>query len=159
MTVKQKTANRTAKQIEILLVEDNEGDVGLVEEVFQEAKIVNNLSVAEDGEEAMLFLRKEGKFSNVPSPDIILLDLNLPGKDGREVLKEIKEDCKLRRIPVVILTTSKAEVDILKSYNLHANSYITKPVDFDQFIKVIKSIENFWLDIVKLPSKDNGSGM
>ena len=159
MTVKQKTANRTAKQIEILLVEDNEGDVGLVEEVFQEAKIVNNLSVAEDGEEAMLFLRKEGKFSNVPSPDIILLDLNLPGKDGREVLKEIKEDFELRRIPVVILTTSKAEEDILKSYNLHANSYITKPVDFDQFIKVIKSIENFWLDIVKLPSKDNGSGM
>ena len=151
------TANQTAKQIEILLVEDNEGDVGLVEEVFQEAKIMNNLNIAEDGEEAILFLRKEGKFSNVPSPDIILLDLNLPGKDGREVLKEIKEDDELKRIPVVILTTSKAEGDILKSYNLHANSYITKPVDFDQFIKVIKSIENFWLDIVKLPSKGNGS--
>lgn len=157
MVKQDTTANQTAKQIEILLVEDNEGDVGLVEEVFQEAKIMNNLNIAEDGEEAILFLRKEGKFSNVPSPDIILLDLNLPGKDGREVLKEIKEDGELKRIPVVILTTSKAEEDILKSYNLHANSYITKPVDFDQFIKVIKSIENFWLDIVKLPSKDNGS--
>ncbi len=154
MTVKQDTTvDQTARQIEILLVEDNEGDVGLVEEVFQEAKIRNNLNIAEDGEEAMLFLRKEGKFSDVPSPDIILLDLNLPGKDGREVLKEIKEDNELKRIPVVILTTSKAEEDVLKSYNLHANSYITKPVDFDQFLKVIKSIENFWLDIVKLPSK------
>ncbi|MEL7669777.1 response regulator [Methanobacterium sp.] len=156
MTIKQDvTTNQTVKQIEILLVEDNEGDVGLVEEVFQEAKIMNNLNIAEDGEEAMLFLHKKGKFSNVSSPDIILLDLNLPGKDGREVLKEIKEDNKLKRIPVVILTTSKAEEDILKSYNLHANSYITKPVDFDQFIRVIKSIENFWLDIVKLPSKGN----
>ena len=160
MIIKQDTtANQTVKQIEILLVEDNEGDIGLVEEVFQEAKIMNNLNIAEDGEEAMLFLHKKGKFSNVPSPDIILLDLNLPGKDGREVLKEIKEDNELKRIPVVILTTSKAEEDILKSYNLHANSYITKPVDFDQFIRVIKSIENFWLDIVKLPSKGNGSFM
>ncbi len=156
MTFNQdKTVNQTVKQIEILLVEDNEGDVGLVEEVFHEAKIMNNLNVAEDGEEAMLFLRREGKFSNVPSPDIILLDLNLPGKDGREVLKEIKEDNELKMIPVVILTTSKAEEDILKSYDLHANSYITKPVDFDQFIRVIKSIENFWLDIVKLPSRGN----
>ncbi|MCZ3364709.1 MULTISPECIES: response regulator [Methanobacterium] len=160
MTIKQDTtANQTVKQIEILLVEDNEGDIGLVEEVFQEAKIMNNLNIAEDGEEAMLFLHRKGKFSNVPSPDIILLDLNLSGKDGREVLKEIKEDNELKRIPVVILTTSKAEEDILKSYNLHANSYITKPVDFDQFIRVIKSIENFWLDIVKLPSKGNGSFM
>lgn len=156
MTVKQnKIADQTAKRIEILLVEDNEGDVGLVEEVFQEAKIRNKLHVAEDGEEAMLFLRKEGKFSDVPCPDIILLDLNLPVKDGREVLKEIKEDNELRRIPVVILTTSKAEEDILKSYDLHANSYITKPVDFDQFIKVIESIEDFWLDVVKLPSKND----
>lgn len=153
MTVEQKTASQSVKKIEILLVEDNEGDVGLVEEVFQEAKIRNNLNVAEDGEEAMLFLRNEGKFSSAPRPDIILLDLNLPGKDGREVLKEIKEDGGLKRIPVVILTTSKAEEDIIKSYTLHANSYITKPVDFDQFLKVIKSIENFWLDIVKLPSK------
>jgi CheY-like chemotaxis protein len=160
MIIKQDTTtNQTVKQIEILLVEDNEGDIGLVEEVFQEAKIMNNLNIAEDGEEAMLFLHKKGKFSNVPSPDIILLDLNLPGKDGREVLKEIKEDNELKRIPVVILTTSKAEEDILKSYNLHANSYITKPVDFDQFIRVIKSIENFWLDIVKLPSNGNGSFM
>lgn len=147
--------NPTAKQIEILLVEDNEGDVGLVEEVFHEAKIRNKLNVAEDGEEAILFLRKEGKFSNAPRPDIILLDLNLPLKDGREVLKEIKEDDDLKRIPVVVLTTSKAEEDVLKSYNLHANSYITKPVDFDQFIRVIKSIENFWLDVVKLPFKNS----
>jgi Response regulators consisting of a CheY-like receiver domain and a winged-helix DNA-binding domain len=152
MTAKQ---NPTAKQIEILLVEDNEGDVGLVEEVFHEAKIRNKLNVAEDGEEAMLFLRKEGKFSNASRPDIILLDLNLPLKDGREVLKEIKEDDDLKRIPVVVLTTSKAEEDVLKSYDLHANSYITKPVDFDQFIKVIKSIEDFWLDVVKLPFKNS----
>jgi CheY-like chemotaxis protein len=160
MTVRQvdMMANQaTAKQIEILLVEDNEGDIGLVEEVFQEAKIRNNLYIAEDGEEAMLFLHKEGKFSDVPCPDIILLDLNLPRKDGREVLKEIKEDDSLKRIPVVVLTTSKSEEDILRSYNLHANSYITKPVDFDQFIKVIKSIEDFWLDVVKLPSKDGST--
>ena len=158
MTVKEVNmmANRaTVKQIEILLVEDNEGDIGLVEEVFHEAKIRNNLHVAEDGEEAMLFLRKKEKFLDAPRPDIILLDLNLPKKDGREVLKEVKEDDKLKRIPVVVLTTSKAEEDILKSYDLHANSYITKPVNFDQFIKVIKSIEDFWLDVVKLPSKDN----
>ncbi len=160
MTVKQADvmANQaTATQIEILLVEDNEGDIGLVEEVFQEAKIRNNLYVAEDGEEAMLFLRREGEFSDSPRPDIILLDLNLPKKDGREVLKEIKEDDSLKRIPVVVLTTSKAEEDILKSYDLHANSYISKPVDFDQFIRVIKSIEDFWLDVVKLPSKDDST--
>ena len=141
------------KKVEILLVEDNEGDVGLVEEVFKEAKIRNNIYVAEDGEEAMLFLNKEGQFSDVPRPDIILLDLNLPIKDGREVLEEIKNDDNFKRIPVVVLTTSKSEEDVLKSYDLHANSYITKPVDFDQFIKVIKSIEDFWLDVVKLPSK------
>ena len=143
------------KQVEILLVEDNEGDVGLIEEVFEEAKIRNNLHVAEDGEEAMLFLRKEGQFLDVPRPDMILLDLNLPQKDGREVLEEIKTDDNLKRIPVVVLTTSKAEEDILKSYDLHANSYITKPVDFDQFLKVIRSIEDFWLDVVRLPSKSN----
>lgn len=140
------------KPVEILLVEDNEGDVGLVEEVFEDAKIRNTLHVAEDGEEAMLFLNKEKPFANAPTPDIILLDLNLPQKDGREVLEEIKTNDKLKRIPVVVLTTSKAEEDIVRSYDLHANSYITKPVDFDQFIKVIKSIEDFWLEVVRLPS-------
>lgn len=139
------------RPVEILLVEDNEGDVGLVEEVFEEGRINNKINVAEDGEEAMQFLNREGKFTNAPRPDLILLDLNLPKKDGREVLKEIKEDDNLKLIPVVVLTTSKAEEDILKSYNLHANSYITKPVDFEQFIKVIKSIEDFWLEVVKLP--------
>ncbi len=138
--------------IEILLVEDNEGDVGLVEEVFEDARIRNIIHVAEDGEEAMQFLNKEKKFVNAPTPDLILLDLNLPGKDGREVLEEIKTDDKLKSIPVVVLTTSKAEEDIIKSYDLHANSYITKPVDFDQFIRVVKSIEDFWLEVVKLPN-------
>ena len=142
-----------AKPIEILLVEDSEGDVGLIEEVFEDAKIRNNLHVVEDGEEAMLFLNNEGQFSGAPRPDIILLDLNLPKKDGREVLEEVKEDDNLKNIPVVVLTTSKAEEDILRSYNLHANAYITKPVDFDQFIKVIKSIEDFWLEVVKVTTK------
>jgi CheY-like chemotaxis protein len=141
------------RPVTILLVEDNEGDIGLVEEVFEDAKIRNIIHVAEDGEEAMLFLNKEKSFVNAPTPDIILLDLNLPQKDGREVLEEIKTDEKLKRIPVVVLTTSKAEEDILRSYNLHANSYITKPVDFDQFIKVIRSIEDFWLEVVRLPSE------
>jgi len=145
--------NMDAKPIEILLVEDNEGDVGLVEEVFEDAKIRNVLHVADDGEEAMLFLNKKSPYKDAPTPDIILLDLNLPQKDGREVLEEIKTDDNLKRIPVVILTTSKAEEDIIKSYDLHANSYITKPVDFDQFIRVIKSIEDFWLEVVRLPSK------
>lgn len=141
------------KPIEILLVEDNKGDVGLIEEVFEEAKIKNNLHIAEDGEEAMLFLHGEKKFAGSPRPDIILLDLNLPKKDGREVLKEIKEDSNFRNIPVVVLTTSGAEKDILKAYDLHANAYITKPIDLDQFIKVVESIGNFWLEIVKLPTK------
>ena len=141
------------KPVEILLVEDNKGDIGLIEEVFEEAKIRNIIHVAEDGEEAVLYLRGEGKFSGSPRPDIILLDLNLPKKDGREVLKEIKEDNNLKNIPVVILTTSNAEKDILRAYGLHANAYITKPLDFDQFIKVVGSIENFWLEIVNLPSK------
>jgi CheY-like chemotaxis protein len=131
-------------------VEDSKGDVGLIEEVFESAKIRNKLYVVEDGEEALLFLNGEGKFSDSPRPDIILLDLNLPKKDGRELLGEIKRDKDLKNIPVIVLTTSGAEADILDSYNLHANAYITKPVDFDQFIKVVKSIENFWLEVVNL---------
>lgn len=139
--------------IEILLVEDNPGDVDLILEVLEQSKIRNRVFIAEDGEEAMDILHKRGKFADSPRPDLILLDLNLPRKDGREVLQEIKADSGLRRIPVVVLTTSKAEEDILKSYDLHANSYITKPVDIDQFIKVIKIFEDFWLDIVKLPGE------
>jgi CheY-like chemotaxis protein len=142
-----------AKPVEILLVEDNEGDVGLIEEVLEEAKIRNILHVAKDGEEAILFLHNEEKFSGSPRPDIILLDLNLPKKDGREVLGEIKEDSNLKNIPVVILTTSGAEKDIIRAYELHANAYVIKPLDFDQFIKVVEYIANFWLEVVKLPTK------
>ena len=141
------------KPVEILLVEDNKGDVGLIEEVFEEAKIKNSLHVAEDGEEAMLYLRREGKFLSSPHPDLILLDLNLPKKDGREVLKEIKKDSNLKNIPLIVLTTSTADKDILRAYDLHANAYITKPIDFNEFIKVVESIVNFWLEIVQLPSK------
>ena len=141
------------KPVEILLVEDNKGDVGLIEEVFEEAKIKNSLHVAEDGEEAMLYLRREGKFLSSPHPDLILLDLNLPKKDGREVLREIKEDSNLKNIPVVVLTTSGAEKDIIRAYELHANAYVTKPIDFNQFINVIGSIVNFWLGVVQLPTK------
>ena len=137
--------------IEILLVEDNPGDVRLVREVFKDAKVANSIHVAEDGVEAMAFLRNEGKFAGAVRPDLILLDLNLPKKDGREVLSEIKTDDALKRIPVIVLTTSSAEEDILKSYSEYANSYITKPIDLGQFIDVIRSIEDFWLTIVKLP--------
>jgi CheY-like chemotaxis protein len=141
------------KPIEILIVEDNEGDVGLIEEVFEEAKIKNNIHVVEDGEEAVLYLHSSGKFSGSRRPDLILLDLNLPKKDGREVLREIKEDEKLHNIPVIVLTTSNAEKDILRAYDLHANAYVTKPLDFNQFIKVVESIVNFWLGVVQLPTK------
>ena len=139
--------------IEILLVEDNPGDVRLTEEALKEGKILNSLNVVADGVEAMAFLRREGKYSDAPRPELILLDLNLPKKDGREVLAEIKKDQELKRIPVVILTSSAAEQDIVKSYNLHANCYVTKPVDLDQFIHVVKSIEQFWLTVVKLPQE------
>ena len=138
--------------VEILLVEDNPGDVRLTQEALKESKVTNNLSVAEDGVEALAFLKREGQYADAPRPDLLLLDLNLPKKDGRELLEEIKADENLKRIPVVVLTTSKAEEDILRMYDQHANCYITKPIDFDQFIDVVKSIEDFWLTIVKLPS-------
>jgi len=144
----------SGKPVEILLVEDNPGDVRLAVEALKDAKVHNNLSAVTDGEEALAFLRREGKYADSPRPDLILLDLNLPRKDGREVLLEIKQDPRLKRIPVVILTTSQAEEDILKAYNLSANCYIAKPVDLEQFIKVVRSIENFWLTIVKLPSSE-----
>lgn len=143
----------TGIPIEILLVEDNAGDVRLTREILKETKVHNNLQVVRDGVEAMEFLRRKGKHGAAVRPDLILLDLNLPKKDGREVLSEIKEDPDLRRIPVVILTTSKAEQDVVKSYNLHANCYIAKPVDLEQFIAVVKAIEGFWLTIVKLPKE------
>jgi CheY-like chemotaxis protein len=139
--------------IEILLVEDNAGDARLAQEALKDSKILNNVHVAEDGVEAMAFLHRQGKFAESPRPDMVLLDLNLPKKDGRQVLSEIKSDEVLRRIPVVILTTSKAEEDIAKSYDLHANCYITKPIDLEQFMKVVKSIEDFWLTVVRLPPK------
>jgi CheY-like chemotaxis protein len=139
------------RPIEILLVEDNPGDVRLTMEALREAKVHNRVNVARDGVEAMAFLRREGNNGDAPRPDLILLDLNLPKKDGREVLAEIKADSRLKNIPVVILTTSHAEQDILKSYDLHANCYVTKPVDLDQFISVVRSIEDFWLTVVALP--------
>ena len=141
------------RPIEILLVEDNEGDVRLTREALQEAKVRNNLAVVRDGEEALDYLRRPGPEGIKPArPDLILLDLNLPKKDGREVLAELKRDPDLRRLPVVVLTTSASEKDILESYDLHANCYITKPVDLDQFINVVTHIEDFWLTIVKLPT-------
>jgi chemotaxis family two-component system response regulator Rcp1 len=140
-----------AVPIEVLLVEDSSGDVRLTREAFRDAKVHINLHVASDGIKAMAFLRREGEHANVPRPDLILLDLNLPKKDGREVLEEIKESPALKSIPVVILTTSASEADILRSYRLHANCYITKPVDLDGFLEVVKSIDNFWLSVVQLP--------
>jgi two-component system, chemotaxis family, response regulator Rcp1 len=146
-----KTIGADVMPIEVLLVEDSPGDVRLTREAFKDAKVHINLHVASDGIEAMAFLRCEGQYANVPRPDLILLDLNLPKKDGREVLEEIKESPTLKCIPVVVLTTSASEEDILRSYRLHANCYITKPVDLDGFLKVVRSIDSFWLSIVKLP--------
>lgn len=141
----------SGRPIEILLVEDNPGDVRLTMEGLNEGKVRNNLHVARDGVEALAFLRREGQFAGAVRPDLVLLDLNLPRKDGREVLSEIKSEPDLKTIPVVVLTTSRAEQDVLHSYRLQANCYITKPVDLEQFMTVVKSIEDFWLTIVTLP--------
>jgi len=146
--------SRQGRPIEILLVEDNQGDVRLTQEALKEGKVRNKLHIARDGVEAMAFLRRQELGADTPRPDLILLDLNLPRKDGREVLAEIKADPDLRRIPVVVLTTSQAEEDIVKSYDLHANCYVTKPVDLDRFIHVVKSVEDFWLEIVRLPASE-----
>lgn len=145
--------NNVGRPADFLLVEDNPGDVRLTQEALKSHKVQNNLHVVTDGEEALAYLRKQGKYKDVPRPDIILLDLNLPKKDGREVLAEIKSDQSLKSIPVVIITSSEAEQDIIKSYNLNANCYVTKPVNLDQFIKVVQSVNDFWLTIVKLPAK------
>ena len=144
-------SRKAGHPIEILLVEDSPGDIRLTQEVLKGGKIHNNLSVVEDGVQAIAFLNQVVPYTHAPQPDLILLDLNLPKKDGREVLEVIKADQKLRRIPVIILTTSRAEEDITRAYDLHANCYIAKPIDLDQFIRVIKLIEEFWLTIVKLP--------
>lgn len=146
------TDSTRSSPVEILLVEDNPGDVRLTREALKEGKVYSNLHWAQDGVEALEFLRRQGKFAAAPRPDIILLDLNLPRKDGREVLFEIKNDDDLKRIPVVILTTSKAEEDVLRSYELHANCYVTKPVDLEKFIVVVQSIDRFWLTVVTLPN-------
>ena len=140
-----------SRSIEILLVEDNPGDARLTIEAMREAKMSNRIHVVEDGVEAMQFLRREGRFGDAPRPDLILLDLNLPKKDGRAVLAEVKTDPALRRIPVVVLTTSRAEEDVLRAYDLHANAYVTKPVDLTQFMKIVAQIEEFWIKVVVLP--------
>ena len=146
--------NHSNRTVDILLIEDNEADVRLTKEGIKEVKIRNSLNVVSDGEAAMAYLKKESPYEKANTPDLILLDLNLPKKDGRQVLEEIKNDAKLQQIPVVILTSSEAEKDIIQSYKLHANCYITKPIGIEQFVEVIKSIEDFWFSIVKLPTYD-----
>lgn len=146
-----KNSKQRVQPVDILLVEDSPADIRLTREALHEAKVMNTLHVVKDGMAALAFLRKEGEYANSPRPNIILLDLNLPKKDGREVLAEIKQDENLKRIPVVVLTTSKAEEDVLRSYNLHANAFITKPVDLTQFFEVIRALEGFWLAVVTLP--------
>jgi chemotaxis family two-component system response regulator Rcp1 len=141
-----------SRSIEILLVEDNPGDARLTLEAFKEGRVLNNITVIRDGVEALAYLRRQGKYANAPVPDLVLLDLNLPKKDGRQVLEEIKTDEKLKRMPVIVLSTSASHEDVARSYGSHANCYITKPVDLDQFLHVVQSIESFWLSLVKLPS-------
>jgi two-component system, chemotaxis family, response regulator Rcp1 len=145
------TVTKSLKHVEILLVEDSPTDVLIAREALEEARLINTIHVAEDGVQALEFLRKQGRFAEAPRPDLILLDLNLPRKNGREVLAEIKADDDLKKIPVVVLTTSSAEEDILRSYNLHANCYVVKPVEFDNFVKAVQSIRQFWLSVVMLP--------
>lgn len=145
----------TSPKVQILLVEDNPGDVGLVQEAFHEGRLEHQLHVARDGVEAIRFLKREGPYDASPTPDLILLDLNLPKKDGREVLNDIKNDPSLMEIPVIVLTTSDDEADVHRAYHLHANCYMTKPVDMDDFIRKIRGIEDFWLTLVRLPSTNN----
>ena len=144
--------------IEVLLAEDDPGDVLMTREAFEEHKVRNNLRVVSDGADALAFVRREGQFVNAPRPDLILLDLNLPKRDGREVLSEIKNDLELREIPIVVLTTSAAESDILCSYRLHANAYVTKPVDFERFVSVVRQIDEFFVSLVKLPPRGRRAG-
>ncbi|HET9610757.1 MAG TPA: response regulator [Acidimicrobiales bacterium] len=140
------------RPIEVLLVEDDEGDVLITREALAEGKVLNRLNVASDGVEALAYLRREGRYADATRPDLILLDLNLPRRDGRQVLADVKGDTDLRRIPVVVLTTSEAEEDVLRSYDLHANAYVTKPVDFDRFVEVVRQIDDFFISVVRLPS-------
>ncbi|MGA2300510.1 MAG: response regulator [Candidatus Acidiferrum sp.] len=147
------TSARPPQSVDILLVEDNPGDVRLIQEALQDGKLLNRIATVSDGQKALAYLRKQGSYTQAPRPDLILLDLNIPRKDGREVLAEIKADPHLRSIPVVIVTSSQAEEDILRSYNTHANCYVTKPVDLEKFVAVVKAIEEFWVTIVKLPPK------
>jgi CheY-like chemotaxis protein len=143
-----------AQPIEVLLVEDDPGDVLMTQEAFKDYKIANRLSVVTNGEDAIAYLRKLGRFADVATPDLVLLDLNLPRRDGREVLREVKTDPELRRIPVVVLTTSDAEQDVLASYDLHANAYVRKPVDFEQFVAAVRGIDDFFITVVRLPTRD-----
>ena len=147
------TQSQPARQIEVLLVEDDPGDVLMTREAFEDYKLTNQLHVVQDGADAMAFLRQEGEYADVPRPDLVLLDLNLPRMDGREVLQAIKSDPELASIPVVVLTTSEAEEDVLRSYSLHANAYVTKPVDFERFIDVVRRIDDFFVTVVRLPSR------
>jgi CheY-like chemotaxis protein len=148
--------SRSREPVELLLAEDNPGDVKLTRKALEQGGLTNNLHVVEDGVEAMAYLRQEDDYADAPRPDLILLDLNMPRMDGREVLEAIKDDADLRRIPVVVLTSSEAEEDIVKSYEMHANAYLTKPVDFNGFLEIVDSLEEFWLELVRLPPSDDG---